>query len=181
MRGLWYLRFIMRAAVALLLTMTMTVAGCFPHDPHKRTIAKLAEGGALVGGIAISAFANTGADCDNNANMPGSDPSDCRTTAKWLSTLGVTLILAGLLGFVATVSTAEDEDKTSPKAITVPDEGTGSGSAAPTTNTTTTTTTTTTPPPADTPPPTPPPTDTPPPPADGAGSGSGSATPPPTP
>jgi hypothetical protein len=168
----------MRAAVALLLTMTMTVAGCFPHDPHKRTIAKLAEGGALVGGIAISAFANTGADCDNNANMPGSDPSDCRTTAKWLSTLGVTLILVGLLGFVATVSTAEDEDKTSAKAITVPDEGTGSGSgsAAPTTNTTTTA-----PPATDTPPPTPPPTDTPPPPPAGDGAGSGSATPPPTP
>ncbi|HUS29765.1 MAG TPA: hypothetical protein VMZ53_14775 [Kofleriaceae bacterium] len=165
----------MRAAVALLLTMTMTLAGCFPHDPHKRTIAKLAEGGALVGGIAISAFANTGADCDNNANMPGQDPSNCRSTAKWLSTLGVTLILAGLLGFVATVSTAEDEDKTTATTTTVPDgAGSGSGSA-----TTTTTTTTTTPPPTQT---TPPPTDTPPPPPAGTGEGSGSATPtPPTP
>lgn len=159
--------------------MTMTLAGCFPHDPHKRTIAKLAEGGALVTGIGISAFANTGADCDNNANMPGSDPSDCRTNAKWLSTLGVALILAGLLGFVATVSTAEDEDKTSAKAITVPDgAGSGSGSAAPTTNTNTNTTTT--PPPTETTPP-PPPTDTTTtPPADGAGSGS-ATTPPPTP
>jgi hypothetical protein len=171
----------MRAAVALLLTLTVTVAGCFPHDPHKRTIAKVAEGGALVTGIAISAFANTGADCDANNNMPGQDPSDCRTTARWLSTLGVTLILAGLLGFVATVSTAEDEDKTAPKTTTVLDNGAGSGSAA-----TQTPPPTTTPPPSTTPPP-PPPSDTtgtgsgags----AEGAGSGSGSATtPPPTP
>ena len=156
--------------------MTMTLAGCFPHDPHKRTIAKFAEGGALVGGIAISAFANTGADCDNNANMPGQDPSNCRSTAKWLSTLGVTLILAGLLGFVATVSTAEDEDKTSAKTTTVPDDGagSGSGSAAPTTNTTTTPT----PPPTETPPPPPADTTGTPPPADGAGSGSATPTPP---
>ena len=168
----------MRAAVALLLTLTMTVAGCFPHDPHKRTIAKIAEGGSLVTGIAISAFANTGADCDTNNTMPGHDPSDCRTTAKWLSTLGVTLILAGLLGFVATVSTAEDEDKTSATTTTVPDAGKGSGSAATTTTPTTTTPTPTPPPTTDTPPP----TDTT---GTGAGSGegagSGSSTPPPSP
>ena len=123
---------------------TMTLAGCFPHDPHKRTIAKVAEGGSLLTGIAISALANTGADCDANNSMPGQDPSSCRSTAKILSTIGVTLILAGLLGFVATVSTAEDEDKTSTKTITVPDTGHGSGSAATTSTTTTTTNTTNT-------------------------------------
>jgi hypothetical protein len=158
----------------------MTVAGCFPHDPHKRTIAKIAEGGSLVTGIAISAFANTGADCDTNNTMPGHDPSDCRTTAKWLSTLGVTLILAGLLGFVATVSTAEDEDKTSATTTTVPDEGKGSGAGS-------AATTSTPAPPTTTPTPTPPPTTDTPPPTDttgtgaGSGSGSGSSTPPPSP
>jgi hypothetical protein len=168
----------MRVAVAFLLAVSMFSAGCFPKDPQKRTYAKIAEGGALVAGIAISAFANTGADCDNMNMNPGQDPADCRTKAKWLGTLGVALILAGLLGFVATVSTAEDEDKTSAKVTTVPDTGTGSGSAAPTT---------TTPPPTDTT--TPPPTDTTtPPPTDTTGTTTGSAagegsatTPPPTP
>jgi hypothetical protein len=173
----------MRVAVAFLLAVSMFSAGCFPKDPQKRTYAKIAEGSALVAGIAISAFANTGADCDNMNMNPGQDPADCRTTAKWLGTLGVALILAGLLGFVATVSTAEDEDKTSAKVTTVPDTGTGSGSAAPTTPTTTTPPTdTTTTPPTD--------TTTTPPPADttgtttgsAAGEGAGSATtPPPTP
>lgn len=153
----------MRAAVAFLLTVTMTLAGCFPHDPHKRTIAKVTEGGALVAGIAISAFANTGADCDS-MNKPGQDPSSCRSKAQVLSTIGVSLILAGLLGFVATVSTAEDEDKTSATTTTIPDtksEGSGVGSAATTTTTTTTTNTTN--------------TQATPPPDTGAGSGAGSA------
>src|SRR5512143_3318499 len=101
----------MRAAVAFLLTVTMTLAGCFPHDPHKQTIAKVTEGGALIAGIAISAFANTGADCDTMNKDPGQNPADCRSKAQILSTIGVALILAGLLGFVATVSTAEDDAK----------------------------------------------------------------------
>src|SRR4051812_34324079 len=107
----------MRAAVALLVSVSML--GCFPHNPKHRTYAKLGEGGALVAGIAISAFANTGADCDKNA-MAGVD-SNCRTNATILSTVGVALILGGLLGFVATVSTAEEDDQ-KPKVTTLPDQ-----------------------------------------------------------
>jgi hypothetical protein len=159
----------MRAAVAFLPTVTMTLAGCFPHDPHKRTIAKVSEGGALIAGIAISALANTGADCDTMNKDPGQSPADCRSKAQILSTIGVSLILAGLLGFVATVSTAEDEDKTSATVTSVPDTGSGSGSAAPTTTTPTTTPTTNTQ--ATTP------TDTGSAAGDGAGSGSAAPTP----
>jgi hypothetical protein len=116
----------------------MTTAGCFPHNEKHRTYAKIGEGTALVAGIAISAFSNTGADCDQD-RAPGVPNEDCRSTATVLSTIGVGLILAGLLGFVATVSTAEDEDKTSTKVKEVtPDP------APPTTTTTT--------PPAQTPP-----------------------------
>lgn len=126
-----------RPAVALLLSVSML--GCFPHNARHRTYAKYAEGGALVGGIVISAVGNTGADCDQ-MDMRGG--TSCRSNAQILSTIGVTLILAGLLGFVATVSTAEDDDakptalpttaaasdaKTSPK----PASTNGSGSAAP--------------------------------------------------
>lgn len=109
----------MRAAVALLVSLTLTTAACFPHNAQHRTYAKLGEGGALVAGILISALSNTGADCDEN-RAPGTEVSDCRSNAHVLSTVGVVLILTGLLGFVATVSTAEDEDKSSAKVQQVP-------------------------------------------------------------
>jgi hypothetical protein len=105
-----------RAVVALLVSVSML--GCFPHNPKARTYAKIGEGTAVVAGIAISAFANTGADCDEMA-MPGVDNSSCHNKAKWLTTTGVVLIVGGLLGFVATVSTAEDQEK--PKPIEIKD------------------------------------------------------------
>jgi hypothetical protein len=95
----------MKAAVALILSFSML--GCFPNNPRHQKYAKYAEGASLVAGIAISAVANTGADCDSMA-MAGQDISDCRTKAKWLGTVGMVLILGGLLGFIATVTTAED-------------------------------------------------------------------------
>lgn len=141
----------MKAAVAL--AVSISLLGCFPNNARHRTYAKYAEGTALVAGIAISAFANTGADCDNES-MAGVD-NNCRTTAQWLGTVGVVLIVAGLLGFVATISTAEDDSDSTPRVLSreKTGPGTGSGSAAPTdgagTTTTTTTTTTTVTPPAD--------------------------------
>ena len=105
----------MRAAVALL--MSVSLLGCFPHNPKARTYAKIGEGTALLAGIAISAFVNTTADCDLD-KMPGVPDGDCRSKAKWLSMTGVVLVVGGLLGFVATVSTAEE----APKPVTIKDE-----------------------------------------------------------
>ena len=105
-----------RPAVALLLTFSLL--GCFPNNPRHRTYAKIGEGTAIIAGIAISALASTGADCDE-MQVPGMSDEDCKSKAKILSTIGVTLIVAGLLGFVATVSTAEEADK--PKAIEIKD------------------------------------------------------------
>ena len=150
-----------RPAVALLLSFSLL--GCFQHNARHRTYAKIGEGTAIVAGIAISAFANTGADCDEMA-VPGMDNSDCKSKAKWLSTIGVTLIVAGLLGFVATVSTAEEADK--PKPIEIKD--------------TTATKPAETAPPAETPPAQTPPAETPPasdPGADPNAAGSGSSAP----
>ncbi len=149
----------MRAAVALLVSLSLT-AGCFPHNEKHRTYAKIGEGSALVAGILISALSNTGADCDEK-RAPGTEITDCRSNAHILSTVGVVLILGGLLGFVATVSTAEDEDKTSTKtqqvpAVVVPEPT--AATPAPATNTTNTQTTE-------------------PPPAAGSGSDAGSAAP----
>jgi hypothetical protein len=120
----------MKAAVAL--AVSISLLGCFPNNARHRTYAKYGEGAALIAGIAISAVANTGADCDTDAMAS----TDCRTTAKWLSTAGVVLILGGLLGFVATVSTAEDDAESTPRILsrekTGPGTGSGAGSAAPT-------------------------------------------------
>ncbi|HSD88583.1 MAG TPA: hypothetical protein VLB44_13740 [Kofleriaceae bacterium] len=165
-----------RAAVALLVSVAVMSAGCFPHNAARRQQAKYAEGASLVAGILVSALSNTGADCDSMA-MQGIDPTSCRTKAKVLGTVGLTLILAGLLGFVATVSTAEDDNDAKPVTTIVPDTkgkpGATAGSAAA--------------PPPTTPPPATTPTTTATTPTDTgatdatAGSGAGSATTPPTP
>lgn len=103
----------------------------------------IAEGGALLGGIAVAAVAGTGADCDTMVE-PGMDPTPCKNKATILSAIGVTLIVAGLLGFVATVSTAKEEPKqveikqetppppaeTTPVATPPPTEAGSAGSAA---------------------------------------------------
>lgn len=122
----------MKAAVAL--AVSISLLGCFPNNAQHRTYAKYGEGAALITGIVISAIANTGADCDQN-RMTGVD-TNCRSTAQWLSTAGVVLILGGLLGFVATISTAEDDSESTARVIsrekTGPGTGSGAGSAAPT-------------------------------------------------
>lgn len=120
----------MKAAVAL--AVSISLLGCFPNNARHRTYAKIAEGTAVVGGIVISAVGNTGADCDQ---MTDEQREDCRSTARLLSTIGVVLILGGLLGFVATVSTAQDDSESTPRVISrekTDATGAGSGSAAPT-------------------------------------------------
>ena len=96
----------MRAVAALLVSVSLL--GCFPHNPKARTFAKAGEGVAILAGIGLSALGGTAADCDEMA-MPGIDNSACHDKAKWLNAAGIVLIAGGLLGFVATVSTAEDE------------------------------------------------------------------------
>lgn len=99
----------MRRAVASLLVVSIALFGCFPKDPHKRTIAMFAEGGSFIGGLALEAFLQTGADCDQMRPIGAPPPVDCHNRSEALSGLGIGLILAGLIGFIATVSTAEDD------------------------------------------------------------------------
>jgi hypothetical protein len=103
----------MRSVVALLLTASMSV-GCFPTDPHKRTLAQFGEGGAVVGGIVLEALLSTGADCDVMGKIGQPPDPNCHQKSATLGGIGVALILGGLLGFVATISTAE-EAKEPPK------------------------------------------------------------------
>jgi hypothetical protein len=103
--------------LAAVTALSLLVGGCFPHNARNRTIAKWSEGGALVAGIAFGALANTGADCDQMGG-PEQSTSGCRTMGSVLSTASLILITGGLLGFVATVSTAEDEDGSSKPVIT---------------------------------------------------------------
>lgn len=145
-----------RAAVALLVSVTVMSAGCFPHNAQNRQYAKYGEGGSLVAGILVSALSNTGADCDA-MEMKGIDSSSCRTKAQILGTVGLALILVGLVGFVATVSTAEDDNDAKPVTTIIQDSNAGkvpgssprSGATTPP-PTKTTTTPTTTPPATDT-------------------------------
>ena len=101
----------MNRAVALLLSVSLL--GCFPHDPRKRTYAQLTEGGLIVAGIVVGATSNTTADCDMMYTQ-GTMNKSCKDKAQLMSTLATVLVVSGLLGFVATISTAEDDKKPTP-------------------------------------------------------------------
>jgi len=104
-------------AVALIVCLSM--AACFPHNAKHRTYAKLTEGGLLVAGIGILTVANTGADCDMTVKL-GMPKADCQNKAGLVSGIGLGLIIAGLVGFMATVSTAEDDKPVTPPTTTTP-------------------------------------------------------------
>ena len=91
-------------AVAILLALS----ACFPHDAHKQTLAKYAEGAAIVSGIALEFAANSQADCDADRVTGAGGGGNCQLTGAIVGDAGVTLLLAGLVGFIVTVSTAED-------------------------------------------------------------------------
>jgi len=105
----------MRVAVALVLSLTVMSGACFPNNPRHQTYAKIAEGGALLGGIGLLFVVNTGADC--TPLVSGMPDTDCEDKASLLGNIGLGLVLAGLIGFIVTVSTSGD-DKVSTSAPT---------------------------------------------------------------
>lgn len=120
-------------AVALLVSLSLSLAACFPHNSKHRTYAKLGEGAALATGIVMLYFVNTGADCDMNPT-PGVPADDCKGEATILSSVGLGLILVGLAGFIATVSTSPDDDadtKVTVPAATTPEATPAAAPAAP--------------------------------------------------
>ena len=107
----------MKAVVAALLVVSLT--GCFPNSKKARTYAKIGEGAALASGVGLLYFVNTGADCDEMRAVGDDTSSGCRGNASVLSAVGLGLILAGLTGFIATVST-EPETDVEPPVNTLP-------------------------------------------------------------
>lgn len=120
----------MRAAVALLLSLSLV--GCFKNPTH-RTFAKIGEGVAIVGGIVLLASVNTGADCEEGGVGVMPD-QDCKDRASLISNIGLGLILAGMIGFVVTVSTS-DEDSTTTAPTATPKAPAPAEPAAPATPT----------------------------------------------
>ncbi|MBS1124521.1 MAG: hypothetical protein H6Q90_6749 [Deltaproteobacteria bacterium] len=104
-------------AVALALTLSLSLAACFPESARHRTYAKVTEGGLLAAGIALLAVTNTGADCDNMGGLGNLPPDrDCKSRSSLVGGIGLTLIITGLIGFVATVTTTPDDPPTPPAA-----------------------------------------------------------------
>jgi len=101
--------------VALVLIASLMV-GCFPHNKRAQSISKYSEGASIVAGIGLEFMVNTGADCDVMAQN-GQNVTGCHDRNTVYGDVGLGLILAGLLGFVATVSTAEDEPEHTPTVI----------------------------------------------------------------
>ncbi len=111
----------MRAAVALLLSLSISQAACFPQNSRHRTYAKVTEGTMIAAGIAMLAVTNTGADCDANGGGLGGPQNDCKSESSLVGGVGLALIVLGMVGFAATVTTAPDDPPpTSPLNPTQP-------------------------------------------------------------
>lgn len=102
----------MRAAVAFVTSCALLTGACFPDNAKHRTIAKVTEGAFIVGGIALLAAVNTGADC--MGEIAGMPDEACEDRAQLVSTIGLAMILAGLVGFITTVSTSPDDKPDAP-------------------------------------------------------------------
>ncbi len=118
----------MRSVVALMVSLSVGSVGmvgsvgCFPHNARNRTIAEIVEGGLAISGVIVEGVIQSGADC-NTTHAPGEPAMSCAQTASTAGGIGVALILAGVVGFMATISTAEDDDKPVPieiKATPIP-------------------------------------------------------------
>ena len=99
-------------AVALLLCLTVSTA-CFPNNPKARFYSKLAEGAVAIAGVALLTNAKTSADC---RPLPGRPDTDCASSANTRSDIGFGMILAGIVGFIVTITT-EVDDKPAPIAV----------------------------------------------------------------
>src|SRR5688500_19008881 len=86
-------------APVVALALVVAASGCFPDSARHRRYAKIAEGGALVGGIALQYVAKSN-DCMER--RPGTVVMDCDRSVARLDTLGLLLIFAGLVGFATT-------------------------------------------------------------------------------
>lgn len=87
-----------------LLVLVLVTSACFPESARHRRYAKLGEGAAVLGGIALQYVARTSC-------MPRSQGTlvedDC--TNEDIELVGLGLIFAGVVGFAATMMTAPDE------------------------------------------------------------------------
>ena len=108
----------MRTAIAFALSVSMLCGACFPESAKHRRIAKYAEGGAILTGIILSGIANTTADC--KGEIAGETDVACEDRARILGYIGLGLIVGGLVGFIATVSTSGDDDLDQPVTTTTP-------------------------------------------------------------
>ena len=88
----------------MILVLVLVTGACFPESARHRRYAKLGEGAAVLGGIALQYVART-------TCMPRSPgmlvEHDC--TRDNIEAIGLGLIFVGLVGFAATMMTAPSE------------------------------------------------------------------------
>jgi hypothetical protein len=102
----------MRAVASLV---SIALLGCFPHNARLRTYSQAAEGAAIVAGIVTEYFVNSQADCQAKETL-GNTQASCKSNGTALGGIGLGLILAGIGGFILTVSTAEAD---APKLVEI--------------------------------------------------------------
>jgi hypothetical protein len=101
----------MRTLVASALVVSVSLMGCFPHSARNRAIAEITEGALVAGGVVLEAGVTTQADCQAQTGM------GCSSSSGAAGGIGLGMILLGLVGFIATISSSDD--KPTPPAIDI--------------------------------------------------------------
>ena len=92
----------MRWPIVLLLV----ASACFPESARHRRYAKIGEGVLVAGGIALNYLASSSG-CMQRP--PGSVVDDCDQSIAQLDNLGLVMIFSGLVGFAATMISANQD------------------------------------------------------------------------
>jgi len=99
------------------IALLLVTSACFPESARHRRYAKLGEGAAILGGIALQFAANAGT-CPER--RPGTIEMPCEDGQ--LDSVGLGLIFAGLVGFAATMMTTPRGDD-APDSEGMPETG----------------------------------------------------------
>jgi hypothetical protein len=94
--------------VRVVIACLLVTSACFPESARHRRYAQIAEGAAVVAGVALNYWAKSNGCMER---QPGTLVHECDQTIGQLDTIGLLMIFGGLAGFAGTMISAHASDE----------------------------------------------------------------------